>query len=137
MKRPAPQYEIDPTVARRLDVLEKLIDEEYEGKTKVFQDRTGIKMAQVSQWFTGYRALRDKALKRLEASTGKEDGFFDGFSSGATNDPIAALPERLKAALMTLAGMFQSIPDDQWGNAVMEIAELLRKDQRFRKHPPN
>ncbi|MES2634065.1 MAG: hypothetical protein V4669_13910 [Pseudomonadota bacterium] len=77
MKKPPAKYPIDPDVQRRLDALERLIDKEYGGQAKVFQDRTDIRMAQVNQWFTGYRALRDKALRRLEAQTGKQRGFFD------------------------------------------------------------
>ena len=137
MKRPMPTCEIDPIVARRLDVLERLIDEEYEGKAKVFEDKTGIKMAQVSQWFTGYRALRDKALRRLEDSTNKPEGYFDGLQDGMSSDPLASLPERMKAALMTVAALLQTIPEDQLGDAVMSIAELLRKDRRFQPHSTN
>lgn len=77
MKKPTPQYPIDETVQIRLDALERLIDNEYQGKPKVFEDATGIRMAQIGQWFTGYRALRDKALKRLEEKTGKPVGWFD------------------------------------------------------------
>lgn len=73
-----PQFPIDATVQRRLNVLEQLIDTEYGGSPKAFEARTGVKMAQVSQWFTGYRALRDKALKRLEECTGKPEGYFEG-----------------------------------------------------------
>lgn len=79
MKRPPTSVPIDATVARRLDVLERLIDDEYDESPKVFEDRTGIKMAQVGQWFTGYRALREKAIKRLEEKTGKPPGWFDGY----------------------------------------------------------
>lgn len=43
-------------------------------------------MAQVGQWFTGYRALRDKALKRLEEQTKKPAGWFDGMG-GKTPSP--------------------------------------------------
>lgn len=77
MKRPEPSKPIDSTVMRRLDALERLINDEYGGRPKVFEDKTGVKMAQVAQvaqWFTGYRALRDKALRRLEETTGKPEG---------------------------------------------------------------
>lgn len=77
MKRPTPTFPIDDTVARRLDVLARLIDDEYDKSPKEFEDRTGIKMSQVGQWFTGYRALREKAVKRLEEKTGKPAGWFD------------------------------------------------------------
>lgn len=41
------------------------------------------------------------------------------------------MPERLKAALATVAGLLRSIPEDQWGNAVMDIAEVLQKGRRL------
>lgn len=74
---------------RRLDVLEKLIDDEYDGSPSVFESRTGIKMAQVNQWFTGYRALRDKALKRIEDKTGKPMGWFDGNAMAPGSNLVA------------------------------------------------
>lgn len=77
MKKPQQTHPIDAKVARRLAWLEELIDREYESSPKTFEDRTGIKMAQVSQWFSGYRALRDKALARLEEAAGKPAGYFD------------------------------------------------------------
>lgn len=83
MKRPAPTHPIDAIVMRRLDALENLIDSDYEEKPSVFQEKTGIKMAQVGQWFSGYRALRDKALRRLEEKTGKCEGWFDGVRTPA------------------------------------------------------
>lgn len=89
MKKPAAQHPIDPLVQRRLTTLERLIDTEYEGSAKVFEARTGIKMAQVGQWFTGYRALRDKALRRLEGKTRKPLGYFDAAAPGV---PPAAPP---------------------------------------------
>lgn len=77
MKKPDPHHPIDKRVAHRLSRLESLIDSEYGGSASVFESRTGIKMTQVSQWFTGYRALRDKALARLEYQCGKPEGWFD------------------------------------------------------------
>lgn len=61
----------------RLYWLERLIDEAYDGSPKVLQDKTGIKMAQVNQWFSGYRSLREKALRGLEVKTQKDRGWFD------------------------------------------------------------
>ena len=77
MKKPKIVAEIDATVQHRLDVLERLIDTEYSASPARFEELTEIRMAQVNQWFSGYRALRDKALKRLQDRTGKPDGFFD------------------------------------------------------------
>ena len=88
MKRPEPTKPIDSTVMRRLDALERLINNEYGGKPKAFEEKTGVKMAQVGQWFTGYRALRDKALRRLEETTGKPEGWFDAH----TTIPATTLP---------------------------------------------
>lgn len=83
MKKPVPSHPIDATVQRRLDALERLIDSEYDGKASVFEAHTAIKMAQVNQWFSGYRALRDKALRRLETVTKKPEGWFDGNTANA------------------------------------------------------
>ena len=77
MKKPKVVAEIDATVQQRLNALEYLIDAEYGGSPSVFEERTEIRMAQVNQWFSGYRALRDKALKRLQDRTGKPEGYFD------------------------------------------------------------
>jgi transcriptional regulator with XRE-family HTH domain len=84
MRKPPVKQPIDPVVQRRLDVLELLIDKEYGESVKRFEHSTGIKMVQVSQWFSGYRALRDKALRRLEEATGKPQGYFDGQAEGET-----------------------------------------------------
>lgn len=77
MKKPKVVAEIDATVQHRLDVLERLIDSEYGASPSRFEELTEIRMAQVNQWFSGYRALRDKAVKRLEHRTGKPEGYFD------------------------------------------------------------
>lgn len=90
VRKPATQYPIDPVVQARLDTLERLIDAEYAGSAKAFEAKTGIKMAQVSQWFTGYRALRDKALRRLEEKTRKPQGYFDG--AAPVDRPYAPAP---------------------------------------------
>ena len=77
MKKPKLFAPIDATVQVRLDALEALIDSEYGGSPSRFEEKTEIRMAQVNQWFSGYRALRDKAVKRLEKRTGKPEGYFD------------------------------------------------------------
>jgi hypothetical protein len=77
MKKPAVVKEHPPTVARRLYWLEKLIDEEYEGKPSLLEQRKGVRMAQVGQWFSGHRMLRDKALATLAEKTGKPEEWFE------------------------------------------------------------
>lgn len=84
MKKPNVVKEIEPKIQHRLDVLERLIDSDYSKSPKVFEDETGIKMSQVNQWFSGYRPLRDKALKRLEEKTKKPEGFFDSTTIAIT-----------------------------------------------------
>lgn len=116
MKKPTPKYPIDATVQRRLDALEWLIDGEYERSAKVFQDRTGITMTQVNQWFSGYRALRDKALRRLEEKTRKEAGWFDVVHGrvAATMPMIRAGDAETSPArdvLTALAATIKAIPD--------------------------
>lgn len=41
------------------------------------------------------------------------------------------MPDRLKAALATVAGLLRTIPEDQWGNALIDIAEVLQKGRRL------
>ena len=47
------------------------------------------------------------------------------------DDPFSDLPDRLKATLGTIAGLFNSIPEDEWGNALLDIAEVLQKGRRY------
>lgn len=39
--------------------------------------------------------------------------------------------DRLKAALATVAGLLRTIPEDQWGNALMDIAEVLQRGRNL------
>lgn len=123
MKRPAPTHPIDAIVMRRLDALENLIDSDYEEKPSVFQEKTGIKMAQVGQWFSGYRALRDKALRRLEEKTGKCEGWFDGVrtpaetATAALTSPASTIqasegPTQQSSKAQVLAEEFDRIKDE-------------------------
>ena len=41
------------------------------------------------------------------------------------------MPLKLRAALATVAGLLRTIPEDQWGNALMDIAEVLQKGRRL------
>lgn len=77
MRKPPESAPIDEEVRVRLYWLERLIDEKYGGSVAKFEEKTGIKSAQVSQWFSGFRALREKAVKRLEEATHVDRGFFD------------------------------------------------------------
>lgn len=61
-------------------------------------------------------SLRDKLNAR-----------YPGWNRQSTDD----MPERLKTALATVAGLLRSIPEDQLGNAVMDIAEVLQKGRRL------
>lgn len=94
MKKPVMKEAPAPEVARRLYWLEQLIDEEYEGKASAFEKRTGIKMAQVNQWFSGHRALREKALDRLLAVTEKPAGWFDRPAADDYHSPESTTTER-------------------------------------------
>lgn len=41
------------------------------------------------------------------------------------------VPERLRAVLMTVAGLFRTIPEDQWGDALMDVAQVLQRGRRL------
>lgn len=86
MKKPDPVKEIPPEVQRRLDALECLIDASYNGKVKTFAEKTGIAAPQVNQWFSGYRMLRENAVRRLENATGKPVGWFDSPRESASEN---------------------------------------------------
>lgn len=118
MKRPTPTRPIDAIVLTRLDALERLIDSEYGGSPSFFQEKTGIKMSQVNQWFTGYRALRDKALKNLALKTNKDLFYFE--------TPVKSLEERsLELKVAQLANMLSAIPADARERAYFAAVEAL------------
>lgn len=68
-------------------------------------------MAQVGQWFTGYRALRDKALKRLEEQTGKPLGWFDGMGNQNTA-PGPTIRGEVPLISNVQAGMYTEFVDN-------------------------
>lgn len=57
----------------------------------------------------------------------------EGEMLGTTSEaqPQQDMPPRLRAALATVAGLLRTIPEDQWGNALMDIAEVLQKGRRL------
>lgn len=140
-----PQHSIDPIVLRRLDALERVIDSEYGGSPSVFQERTGIKMAQVSQWFTGYRALRDKALRRLEDKTRKPAGFYDAAPAERPPDQGAVEEDRpsyssglsghasIDQAVDLLAEVLFALDEDGRSMASQALSNLARNPQRADK----
>jgi hypothetical protein len=126
MRKPTPLKLIEPKIQTRLDALERLIDSEYGGMPSVFELKTGVKMAQVNQWFSGYRALRDKALKNLIEKTGVKDDYFD--------TPVLS-PEEAQLQTMTLQIMtlLKALPksqrDVEYRNFYTRLAELTTKNQ--------
>jgi hypothetical protein len=118
VRKPNVKKPIDQVVQGRLDALERLIDKEYRGLPSVFQDRTGIKMSQISSWFSGERALRDNALRRLEDLTGKELGYFDQRQQQPSREwPFPTIPvER-----------FLALPERQQGYIEHALDDLIEK----------
>ena len=143
MKKPDQACQIDPIVQTRLNALERLIDSEYEGKPSVFEVKTGIKMAQVNQWFTGYRALRDKALKRLEEKTKKPAGWFEtrthaSFVNVGTpeNQPnvavthvqqaqVAIINEATKDDFAGLRSLYEAFPPEMRAVAIQAATQAM------------
>lgn len=114
MKKPDPVKEIPPEVQRRLDALECLIDASYEGKVKTFSDKTGIAAPQINQWFTGYRMLRENAVRRLENATGKPSGWFDAPGVNASASELAVItPPTLRQTLERLAYFIGESPPEK------------------------
>ncbi len=46
-------------------------------------------------------------------------------------DQTENMPDRLRAVLATVAGLFRTIPEEQWGSALMDVAEVLQKGRRL------
>ena len=63
-------------------------------------------------------ALRDKLNAR-----------YPGWSD--IQQPQNDMPERLKAAIASVTGLLSSIPEDQLGAAVLDIATVLQKGHRL------
>lgn len=147
MRKPEASKPIDATVQTRLNSLERLIDHEYGGSSKTFEVKTGIRMAQINQWFSGYRALRDKALKRLEEKTCKPAGWFDStealiterVSATTTQDATitrgsqANTPTTLHQTLADLSAYLERLDADDRAEAMKMIAVLADKPERHSK----
>lgn len=114
MKKPDPVKEIPPEVQRRLDALAGLIDASYEGKVKAFSEKTGIAAPQVNQWFSGYRMLRENAVRRLENATGKPAGWFDlPGDDGPAHELAVVSQPTLRQTLERLAYFIGECPPDK------------------------
>jgi len=79
-------------------------------------------------------------ITRRKLPSGREKGIGPGLRDklnsrypGWNNqqDQSGEVPQRLKAALATVAGMLRTIPEDKWGDALMDIAEVLQKGRRL------
>lgn len=108
MKKPKRVVEDLPQeVETRLTWLEHVIDQEYGGSPAEFERKTGIKVAQVGQWFSGFRLLRERALRRLEAATKKPLGFYDRQTQdeqvACTSAPAPLIPTSPGARYLVLA----------------------------------
>lgn len=133
MRKPRPIKPIDASVQRRLDNLERLIDAEYDGKPAEFERKTGVRMSQVGQWFSGYTALRENAVKTLEEKTNKPEGFFDRqhykMQGEAGVYVLQVQPPgnqaSLDAIMRTLRAEFMLIPEDKWGAALIDVLQAL------------
>ena len=87
-------------------------------------------MVQVSQWYSGYRALRDKALKRLEKQTKKPEGWFDQIDKPNTA-PGPTIYGEVPLLSNVQAGMYKefldnTIPSDASYEQIPSIAPVNR-----------
>lgn len=116
-------YSANPDVA----ALQRLC--EREGGTKTVAEAIGVNDQSIYQIVT-----RKTLLSGREKGVGpnlrdKLNARYPGWNK--VQQSADDMPERLKAALATVAGLLRSIPEDQWGNAVMDIAEVLQKGRRL------
>lgn len=128
MRKPTPTKPIDPKVQIRLDALERLIDADYEGMPSVFEAKTGVKMAQVNQWFSGYRALRDKALKSLIDKTGVDEKYFD--------TPVLKPEEaKLQTQVLQLTALLRLLPEGERDTTYLQVSSMIA--ERITKNLPS
>lgn len=129
MRKPTPTKPIEPKIQTRLDALERLIDSEYAGMPSVFEEKTGVKMAQLNQWFSGYRPLRDKALKTLIEKTGVDEGYFD-------TPRLSAEEAKMQTQVLQLTALLRLLPESERDAAYLQastmIAERITKNQPTR-----
>lgn len=98
----------------------------------------GIKPPSVSDWMSGRtQTLEGENLVRAAGYLGVNAHWL-GTGEGSMSDPsltqnqdkLASFPERLRTLAATVAGMFNVIPEDQWGEALLDVAEVLQKRHR-------
>lgn len=93
----------------------------------------GIKPPSVSDWINGKtESMEGKNLVRAAGYLGVNPhwlGTGEGtmVAKGYAPDPLAEFPDRLRVIATTIAGMFNAVPEDQWGEALLDVAELLQK----------
>jgi hypothetical protein len=77
----------------RASQLNKLIAE-FGGEQVPIRDRTGISLAQLGQYLSGYRNMGEKTARKIERGCGKPHGWMDGESEKSlSKDKSARLTE--------------------------------------------
>ena len=72
----------------RSQMLQKLIDEKYNGSQIEFCRKSGKKEAQVTQWLNGHRNMKDVTAREIEADLGLQQFYFEDISTILGNNEI-------------------------------------------------
>ncbi len=61
----------------RMQNLQRLIDNRFEGRDKLLAQAVDISPSQITQWRTGYRNMGEKAARNIEDKLGLHQGYLD------------------------------------------------------------
>jgi len=79
----------------RVRRLRELLAETFGGSQTELSRRTGVSLAQLGQYFSGYRNMGEKVARRIENGAGKPAGWLD---TDASSPPLLTEEERLHFA---------------------------------------
>ena len=71
----------------RIRQLRKLIAESFGGSQSALSGKTGVSLAQLGQYLSGYRNLGEKTARKIELGSGKPTGWLDGISTNTEPGP--------------------------------------------------
>jgi len=93
----------------RVRRLRQLLTEVFNGSQTELSKRSGISLAQLGQYFSGYRNMGEKVARRIEDAAGKPRGWLD---SDDSNKPLLSEDDRVHLAT--------------WQSASAEAREVAR-----------
>lgn len=92
----------------------------------------GASKQSVTNWRR--EGLPKKHYSKVDEFFGKPYGWAElGIEEAqSTSNNLALNPDRLHAILGSIAGMFRMLPEDEWADALVDVAATLQKRRHFR-----